>query len=70
MISENGVWSFSAVCPRGHHATQAGFTRENLRLCLATNILIQLHCDLCHQTWTATEDQRRAIRWALQNAAP
>ena len=63
------TWTFSATCPRGHHATQDGFTREQLRLCLAADVVIRLYCVECDGLWTATEPQRRAIGWALEHAA-
>ena len=69
VVSRPATWPFNATCPSGHRVVQDAFSREELRLCLASGVMIRMYCVDCDAWWTATDQQRRAIGWALEQAS-
>jgi hypothetical protein len=61
-------WTFTASCDRGHQTVESNYDRSTLWELLHGGEPIRLYCRSCNRHWTATEDQRARIDWALRNS--
>ena len=64
-MANHTPWPFSVMCAQGHYADQGGLTANDLRKLLRAGSPIPLYCIECDRSWTASEEERGKIQWAL-----